>query len=359
METAIAAYTPNVPWARFGEPDIVDFDGDGTSAATPQVAGAAALWIQKHRADYDAYPEPWMRVEAVRKALFDGASADSARKGYFGDGKLAKDALAQRPPAAARRAARPRMTRPLPLLASGRRGPRSSRRQVAMLELELRQIMHSTGLETRPPPAMIRGRRRVSSRNFSRSRDITGTPQSTERRRRHAGVEAGRGLSAVDPPHLEMQPVLRPGAGRASAARLCLRSQLADRSADFGVNEATVSVPWEDDLHRDRSANISKWSMSIRRAGVATRRSISIILHSHGRRARAIGGQPAVPSADGLCGGHAHDRPFRAGARPQGAVGAASVRDDAAMSSKAPMLRAAAAHLSACAAQRERLLQPR
>src|SRR5262249_59891540 len=26
MVTAIAAYTPNVPWARFGEPDIVDFD---------------------------------------------------------------------------------------------------------------------------------------------------------------------------------------------------------------------------------------------------------------------------------------------------------------------------------------------
>jgi subtilisin family serine protease len=31
MRTAIAAYTPNVPWARFGEPAIVDFDGSGTS----------------------------------------------------------------------------------------------------------------------------------------------------------------------------------------------------------------------------------------------------------------------------------------------------------------------------------------
>ena len=94
MATAIAAYTPNVPWARFGEPDVVDFDGAGTSAATPQVAGAAALWIQKHRAAYDAYPEAWMRVEAVRKALFDSAAADNARKGYFGAGQLrAKDAL--------------------------------------------------------------------------------------------------------------------------------------------------------------------------------------------------------------------------------------------------------------------------
>ena len=88
MRTAIAAYTPNVPWARFGEPDVVDFDGNGTSAATPQVAAAAALWIQKHRAAYDAYPEAWMRVEAVRKALFDSAAADNARKGYFGAGLL-------------------------------------------------------------------------------------------------------------------------------------------------------------------------------------------------------------------------------------------------------------------------------
>ena len=36
MQTAVAAYTPNIPWARFGEPDVVDFDGAGTSAATPQ-----------------------------------------------------------------------------------------------------------------------------------------------------------------------------------------------------------------------------------------------------------------------------------------------------------------------------------
>ena len=74
MRTAIAAYTPNVPWARFGEPIIVDFDGNGTSAATPQVAAAAALWIEKHRADYDAYWESWMRVEAVRQALFESAT---------------------------------------------------------------------------------------------------------------------------------------------------------------------------------------------------------------------------------------------------------------------------------------------
>ena len=54
--TAIAAYTPNVPWAKFGCPDTVDLDGGGTSAATPQVAAAAALWMQKNKAALDAYP---------------------------------------------------------------------------------------------------------------------------------------------------------------------------------------------------------------------------------------------------------------------------------------------------------------
>ncbi len=74
MGTAMAAYTPNTPWARLGCEQTVDHDGRGTSAATPQIAAAAALWIQTYKKDWDAkYPEGWMRVEAVRKALFDSA----------------------------------------------------------------------------------------------------------------------------------------------------------------------------------------------------------------------------------------------------------------------------------------------
>ena len=74
MRTAMAASTPNVPWAKFGCGEVVRFDGQGTSAATPQIAAAAALWIQKNRDALDAYPQPWMRVEAIRKALFDSAA---------------------------------------------------------------------------------------------------------------------------------------------------------------------------------------------------------------------------------------------------------------------------------------------
>ena len=100
MRTAIAAFTPNVPWARFGCPQIVDLNGAGTSAATPQVAAAAATWIQHHRTALDAYPKGWMRVEAVRKALFDSAKKDSPNESWFGQGELRVNAALGEKPAA-------------------------------------------------------------------------------------------------------------------------------------------------------------------------------------------------------------------------------------------------------------------
>jgi hypothetical protein len=97
--TALAAYTPNVPWAKFGCRDTIDMDGSGTSAATPQIAATAALWMQKNKAALDAYGEDWMRVEAPRKALFDSArDAESHQRGRVGRGLLrSNDALGQAP----------------------------------------------------------------------------------------------------------------------------------------------------------------------------------------------------------------------------------------------------------------------
>jgi subtilisin family serine protease len=93
MKDAIAAYTPNIPWARFGCPDIVRLNGEGTSAATPQVAAAVALWFEKYK---NVLPRNHERIEAVRRALFTKANNVDAT--HFGNGTLrANDALSVAP----------------------------------------------------------------------------------------------------------------------------------------------------------------------------------------------------------------------------------------------------------------------
>ena len=79
MDTALGAYTPNVPWAQIDCRNVVDMDGRGTSAATPQIAAAAALWLAEHWERLSRYSEPWMRVEAVRHALFTAAGKTTPR----------------------------------------------------------------------------------------------------------------------------------------------------------------------------------------------------------------------------------------------------------------------------------------
>lgn len=88
MPTALAAYTPNIPWAERHSPKIIDLDGQGTSSATPQIAAAAALWLRKHKASLTNQPG-WRKVEAVRHALFstgDRSFPESFK--YYGNGVL-------------------------------------------------------------------------------------------------------------------------------------------------------------------------------------------------------------------------------------------------------------------------------
>ena len=61
MTHALSAYTPNIDWPLWGCPDGIRHNGEGTSSATPQVAAAAALWIEHNKT---SLPRNWQRVEA-------------------------------------------------------------------------------------------------------------------------------------------------------------------------------------------------------------------------------------------------------------------------------------------------------
>ena len=99
--TAIAAYTPNVPWAKFGCPDR-----STSMAAVPRprrrkLPRRPRLWMQKNKAALEADGEDWMRVEATRKALFESAQkADAHQRGHVGRGLLHANAALDLAPAA-------------------------------------------------------------------------------------------------------------------------------------------------------------------------------------------------------------------------------------------------------------------
>jgi hypothetical protein len=87
MTAALAAYTPNTSWAKFGCHDVIDMNGAGTSSSTPQIAAAVALWYEKYKAQL---PRDWRRVEAARDALF--RSARNTDPAHFGKGILQANA---------------------------------------------------------------------------------------------------------------------------------------------------------------------------------------------------------------------------------------------------------------------------
>jgi hypothetical protein len=125
----------------------VDHDGAGTSAATPQVAAAAAMWIAKNQAAWKAYPQDWMRVEAVRTALFK--SAKTAEEKHFGEGLLQANQALGVVPAAADLKAQPKDSAEFAVLRilTGLGAAPQKDAQQQMLELEALQLSQTSEIE--------------------------------------------------------------------------------------------------------------------------------------------------------------------------------------------------------------------
>jgi pimeloyl-ACP methyl ester carboxylesterase len=150
MGTAVAAFTPNVSWAPYRYEDIVGIRGDGTSSATPQIAAAAALYYKKHFDEIEALPEGWMKVEAIRNALFSSAKKtikdhDGDYAEFYGNGVLqAADMLNIAVPATAtlKKAEKDKVSFPFWRVILGTKGfDEEEQARQEMLETELMQLL--------------------------------------------------------------------------------------------------------------------------------------------------------------------------------------------------------------------------
>lgn len=267
MATAMAGFTPNVPWTKFGCKQAIGLHGSGTSAATPQIAAAAALWILKHREALEAYREPWMRGEAVRQALFQAAripetvmSVEEGRE-KLGRGMVQALSSLDIQPAKAETLVRPR--RDTAMFAAFRVltgfGLVGDTPRAAMLALEMTQLSQTgTGIEvvTPDPDAPDErlsdaDRRRyvealLDDRRLSKTLRAFLDPR-TLRNDRGGG---GRGIPpAVAEPQgaVERRMVRTPPAER-KLRIFASDPSLASVHETAHFSEVTVSVPWEGAL---------------------------------------------------------------------------------------------------------------
>ena len=259
MDTAMAAFTPNAPWARLGCEAIVDRDGRGTSSATPQIAAAAALWTQKYKIRWQAYPAGWMRVEAVRKALGESARLDSpALRERLGRGGLrANAALDQAPAAEATLAKQPEDSASFPFLRviTGLGIAAAPDARQRMLELETLQLtQQSRELEVLCPDPEGDPDRVPAPARQQFIEALIAAPSASEALRNHLrGHVRGR----VVPPAsrtpasgvMELQPLeraMKPPLPNPTTRRLrvfAFDPLLGTRLETLGINQTTLEVP--------------------------------------------------------------------------------------------------------------------
>ena len=262
MRTAMAGFTPNIPWVQFGCPELINYDGAGTSCATPQIAAAAAIWIQKHKAAWDAYPEAWMRVEAVRKALFDSANPILPER--LGRGALrARDALNQPPADGATLHPEPPDSAEFPILRlffgqSLAAAPAQQR----MLELEAMQLSQAAGIEDAikdvlPDPGIDPGT--LSPKDLQTIADaLAAHPDASQALRDALGRSVRQFRPAPLPistpdsvQKLHLEHAINPKAPEPTARRLRVYAQdpsLGTHLETLAINEAVLHVRWEGDL---------------------------------------------------------------------------------------------------------------
>ncbi|TGP52701.1 peptidase S8 [bacterium M00.F.Ca.ET.230.01.1.1] len=267
MATALGAYTPNVPWAEIDCRKVVDMDGSGTSAATPQVAAAAALWLAEHWDVVKTYPQPWMRIEAVRKALFAKALKSTAKmnaaetKEKIGQGVLrALDALDFQPPAAASLTKLPAATYTwswLDLLTGGNSlvapSP-ATLRQRMMFALELTQMaQHTVAIEQAiADPDADPDKVSTAARNrYLEAALDQGNPSKPLRAfledwlGRPGATAVAAALISTPRPVVKRKPRLPPPPQRRLRI-YALDPSIAKQLDSVSVYQATLSVPWDD-----------------------------------------------------------------------------------------------------------------
>ncbi len=261
MDTALAAYTPNTPWAQIGCPEVVDMNGAGTSSSTPQIAAAAALWLAKHWDTVKDYA-PWQRIEAVRQALFSGAGkttaamlADEVRE-KLGQGALhAQDALAIQPAAANTLKKLPPAVASWPWLDYLTGGGVSLQvdslpaGRKTMLQLELTQMAQRVpeidrAIADPDDPRVVTPEGR--NRYLERALDL-GNPSAPLRR----FLETALGRKAIPKgTTFPSRPVKRqtrtPPTPQRRLRVYALDPSMGQSIDFFTLNEATLSVPWDD-----------------------------------------------------------------------------------------------------------------
>jgi hypothetical protein len=240
--------------------------------------------------EYDAYREDWMRVEAVRKALFESAAKGAAAYApELGTGMLrAADALAhpaapasqltQTPPDAASSAfLKLVLGDSLPAFVAV--GPS----KLSMLDLEATQVAAKAGLEGREETL---SRADLVDAMLARKDLSKPLRAALEKVSVSAGTPKPKAPMPPPTPAAEatnrhfIKLALKPPIPEPPFRRLRIYAYDPGQQTDptmFDVSVATVTVPWEHDLKPGPVGEYLESSTSIPRATPATRPSTSTI----------------------------------------------------------------------------------